>query len=113
MPSICFALPVIPGKENQLRQFGRSLSGEKSQDFAASEIKLGITKETIFLESTPQGNLVLVYLESNDLDAATAKFVQSKDPFDVWFKSQMGEITGQNLNQPPPFVPETLAKYGY
>jgi hypothetical protein len=35
-------------------------------------------------------------------------FVQSQDAFDRWFKEQVKDITGVDLNQPPAGLPEVM-----
>ena len=54
------------------------------------------------MQSTPQGDLLLAYMESPDIGRALSLFAESRDEFDVWFKRRMQEATGLDLNTPPP-----------
>src|SRR5205823_6168558 len=67
---VCLALPVLPGKTEALRDFMRELEGPRKQAFAASERRIDITKESWYLQSTPQGDLLLAYMESPDIGRA-------------------------------------------
>jgi hypothetical protein len=102
MDHVGFALPVMPGKTGAARAFLRSLDGERKDEYAASERAIGITKELWFLQQTPNGDLVVAYMESADFGGALSAFARSREPFDVWFKQQLAEATGVDLNDPPP-----------
>jgi hypothetical protein len=100
------ALPVLPGKEEQLQRFMGDLNGARRADFAASRKRLGVHERT-FVQSTPMGNLVIVTLEGDNPAAAMAQFGASDDAFTRWFVDQVKEIHGLDLTQPPPFpLPE-------
>ena len=59
----------------------------------------------------PSASLV-VFFQSEDLGGALSQFVGSQDAFDLWFKSEVKEATGVDLNVPPsgPFS-EVLSVY--
>ncbi len=112
MDHIGFALPVQPGKSADARAFLTELDGPRKGQYAASEQKIGITKELWFFQETPQGDLIVAYMESADFGKALGMFAQSKDEFDVWFKAQLAAVTGVDLNTPPPGpLSELLSHY--
>jgi len=114
MPAFCIALPVLPGKAEALREFGKTVDNPRRQEFEASERRLGIPKEAWFLQSTPQGDLALIYLEAREPEKSLGEFMASQDRFDRWFKDEVKEITGVDLNQPPAGpLPEQIISYGY
>jgi len=52
------------------------------------------------------------YMESADFGTALGMFSQSRDEFDVWFKGQLADVTGVDLNTPPPGpLSELLSHY--
>ena len=107
------ALPVLAGREEQARQFGRWIS-EKTREWKTSEKRLKITKESWFLQSSPTGSTIIVYIEAKDIGRVLGDFATSNDSFDVWFKDQTKMITGVDLNTPPSGpTPELLFSYGY
>ena len=61
MAAFCIALPVLPGKRDAFKEFGKTATGARRREFEASEWRLGIPKEAWFLQSTPQGDFALVY----------------------------------------------------
>jgi hypothetical protein len=90
----------------------RELEGPRKQAFAASERRIDITKESWYLQQSPQGDLLLAYMESPDIGKALTLFAESRDEFDVWFKRRMQEATGLDLNTPPPGpLSEQLSTY--
>jgi hypothetical protein len=45
------------------------------------------------------GDCFVVFFQSDDIQGCVRKFVESKDEFDLWFKAQLFETTGFDLNQ--------------
>ncbi len=97
-----FALPILPGKAAAARAFQGELDGPRKDEYARSERALGIVKELWFLQETPAGDIFVAYLESPDINRALDQFAASREAFDVWFKRQLAEVTGVDLNIPPP-----------
>lgn len=62
MPAFCMVFPVKPGKAPAIKDFARETMGPRRREFEASEKRLGISKEAWFLQSSPQGDLVLLYV---------------------------------------------------
>src|SRR5947209_16849173 len=102
MDHICFALPILPDQTEEARAFQRELDGPRKSAYAASEQRIGIEREYWFLQQTPQGDMFLAYMESPDFASALGRFAQSQDEFDLWFKRRLAEVTGVDLNNPPP-----------
>jgi hypothetical protein len=52
-------------------------------------------------------------MESEDFPRALMSFAASRDEFDLWFKSCLADVTGLDLNNPPPnmTLPELLSLY--
>ena len=46
--------------------------------------------------------MLLAYMESPDFGRALSEFSQSQDEFDRWFKQRLADVTGVDLNSPPP-----------
>jgi hypothetical protein len=94
------AFPVLPGKEEELRKFAEETRSRRGE-FDASQQRLGITEELWVLQQSPEGSMVIIHFESDDVEGALATFAQSDDSFDVWFKDRVKEISGVDLNEPP------------
>lgn len=106
------AIPVMPGKTEQVRKFTKTLMNEKNQEFKNSRKNLGIIERS-FLQSTPHGDMIIVTLEGENAAEAFTKFGQGSDSFTQWFRQQVKEIHGVDLNAPPPGpMPELVADSG-
>ena len=51
-----------------------------------------MSEELLTLHSTPQGDIVAIYIEGDDPRKGNAGFAASSDPFDLWFKEQLTTI---------------------
>jgi hypothetical protein len=112
MDHTCLVVPVKPGKEEALRDFYREVEGAKKDDYDRSEQRLGIAKEVAWSAKTDAGTVAVIYIESDNFESAFGQFVQSKDDFDLWFKQQVLDISGLDLNNPPELeLPEVLSVY--
>ena len=74
--------------------------GPRRSEFAEALKRQGVTKESWFLQKTPQGDMVIVHFEAEDLEKTFETEAKSKDPFMVWFKQQVKSVTGVDLEQP-------------
>ena len=105
MPCIAFAAPILPGKTDADRSAMRSVSdGERKSAHRASRERNGISREAVWIQQTPGGDMAVVFLEADDLQAAFAGLGSSQEPFDIWFRDMVQDIHGIDLAQgfPPP-----------
>jgi hypothetical protein len=70
MDQIGFALPVMPDKTEDARMFFQELENSRKTQYAESERRIGVNKELWFLQQTPQGDLLVAYIESPDAASA-------------------------------------------
>jgi hypothetical protein len=96
-----FGLAIQPGKADGARAFLRELENERKGLYAESEQRLGITKEVWAVQHSPQGDFFVVFFQSGDINRSVGQFVASQDTFDQWFKQQVRDLTGLDLNVPP------------
>ena len=96
-----FALPIESGETDAARAFLQQLDGERKSQYAASEQRLGITKEVWALQQSPMGDLFVIFFQSDNIGGALSQFVSSQDEFDQLFKRQVKDTTGVDLNVPP------------
>jgi hypothetical protein len=108
------ALPIKPGQTAAARAFAQECIGPRFADFDASERRIGIPLEHWYLQRVGGAEFFTILVDGPDLDASFAAFIASQDPFDLWFKARLAEITGVDLNVGPPApeaFAETLAEY--
>jgi hypothetical protein len=92
-----FAAPLQPGKTEAARQFAQEAYTTRQAEMTESRAATGLVREEVFLNQTPAGDLVVVYLEGTDPVDANRQFAASNTPFDRWFKDRCKEIF-------PPFI---------
>lgn len=98
MPSVGFAVPVLPGKTLVDRDaMGSCWRGHRRAAYEDARRRAGVTKETVWIQATPVGDLAVIYLEADDLDAALATIGGSGEPFDRWFRDHVAEVHGISL----------------
>ena len=112
MDPVCLVMPILPGKTADARAFLKDLDGPRKAEFDTSERRIGISKELWFLATLPGGDQLVGYMEAQDFGQAVAQFSASKDPFDLWFKERMADVTGVDLNNiPSDFAPPELLSH--
>jgi hypothetical protein len=87
---MAFCAPLIPGETERARAF--AADAYHRDDFAASRRRLHQPVEVVTLHSTPQGDIVGIYVEADDPAKSNAEFAASQDAFDLWFKEQLTTI---------------------
>ena len=105
MQTIAFAAPILPGKTQSDRDAMESVvHGDRHADFQASRKRAGITREAAWIQSTPDGDVVVVLIEASDIQAAMGTLATSEDPFDHWFREHIKDVHGMDMAQgfPPP-----------
>jgi hypothetical protein len=85
MAVITFAAPVLPGKTDAWKQAASEMAGPRSAEHAESRRRLGITREVVSLQETPNGDFVVVCLEGDDPNGVIPAYMGSDEPFDRWF----------------------------
>ncbi len=82
--------PLAPGATERARAFVED--AYHRDEFTASRRRLNVSEELLTLQSTPQGDIVGIYIEGDDPVKGNAGFAASQDPFDLWFKEELTKI---------------------
>lgn len=110
--SVCFAAPLVPGTTSMDREEMLSCwHGARSEDHAASRRRHGITRESVWIQGTPAGDVAVVLIESPDLPSALLGLATSEDPFDVWFRGHLLTVHGIDLTAGMS-LPEQVLAFG-
>ena len=97
--------PLAPGKSDEYVRFSREATARMAE-FAEARQGYGITVDRSYLNRTPMGDFIAVYLEGDDPLAGNRAFAASRHPFDVWFRGRASEILGIDFTQSlPPIEP--------
>jgi hypothetical protein len=105
--AIGVVLPLVPGKTETHRRMAEEVKGPRKAAFDAFHDTAGVTEDW-WIQKTPAGDVVLGYLESDDLAGAMAHLAQSEDETEMWFKETLMETEGIDWAAPPPPLPELL-----
>jgi hypothetical protein len=101
-------MPVLPGKLDELRAFGRELMGARRSEFDEYQKRGGVTRQTVSIQELPNGRVqAIVWLEGEDREVG-AEPVQESSEFAVWFRERVQEITGVDLAGPATRDPELV-----
>jgi hypothetical protein len=102
MEQTLFTLPILPGKTGAARAFLQEVESSRIHELAACGESVGIDREVWAIQQTPQGDMYVAYITGEDIAHAFREFAASQSEFDRWFKQQLQETTGADLNTPPP-----------
>ena len=72
------------------------------KDYNRVQKNAGVEKEQDFLQVNSMGDMLLLYIESRDIQKTFIPFASSKNPFDLWFVEEMKKNTGVDFSQPMP-----------
>jgi len=98
MPTIGFAAPILPGQtETDRTNMLSCAQGERHDEYVESRRRAGITREATWLQVTPMGDLAVVVIEADDIEAAFKTLATSDEPFDRWFRDAIQEAHGIDL----------------
>ena len=101
MVETALVFPLLPGKKLAFEQFLVQLKTE--QKVHHDRTHASVTEERWFVQSTPQGEMLIVYLKGRDPALVFADLAVSNHEFEEWFRDQALEITGVDLTLLPPF----------
>ena len=87
---LALCAPLAPGATERARAF--VADAYHRDEFTASRRRLNVSEELLTLQSTPQGDIVGIYIEGDDPAKGNAGFAASQDPFDLWFKEELTKI---------------------
>lgn len=101
-----FFVPILPGKTEAARAFAETISGPRRGEL--DQAQTTVVKESWFLQETPHGDFLIVYYISPDPDQVHAALAISQDPFDVWFREQVLDLTGIDISTPLGNLPRQI-----
>ena len=102
------ALPVVPGQEDRVRNFGQELAQHQDEWERLNREAGGYTSFAVFLQESPMGNLAILTWEADDPSKIRMSFTDS--PYDTWWLDYLRDVNGLDLrnwpaDQPPPMPP--------
>jgi len=104
-----FFIPILPGKTGAAYAFADALNTTRRAEMDKTQVT--VTKESWFIQETPGGDFIIVYYHAPDGGKVHEALAASKEPFDVWFKDQVMEVTGVDCNQPMTSLPKQVLSW--
>jgi hypothetical protein len=93
--SVAFTVPLLAGQTDAERVALESCwLGPRREAFQDARRRAGITREAVWIQTTPTGDVAVIYLEADDLGAALALLGSSAEPFDRWFRGHARQVHG-------------------
>jgi hypothetical protein len=97
----------IRAKE-QLHSFVDSLNGNRQREADTFYRSYDVSHESWHLQDTPSGPWVICLTIVDNPTEAAPRYASSTAEFESWFKSQVMQVTGINLNVEPLGPPTEL-----
>jgi hypothetical protein len=95
MPSVAFAVPLLPGQaEADRAALASCWSGARKEAYQDARRRAGIIREQVWIQPRPGGDVAVVYLEADDVAAAFTILGTSAEPFDRWFRDHLRQVHG-------------------
>ena len=102
MGTVAFAAPLLPGKTDAWQKWIAEMNGPRAAELADLNARHGLTRHAAWLQQTPHGDLVVVIHEGPGAEDLMPKIAASENEFDVWFRTNVEELHGLDLANPPP-----------
>jgi Family of unknown function (DUF6176) len=94
MPLFAYAAPIQPNKTAEFRQYVANLRGAGRKEYEESRQKAGFSRESIFLQQTPLGEVVVVVQEADNEQNALAALRGMIDSYNVSYFQRTRDING-------------------
>jgi hypothetical protein len=100
MPIVVRAFPLCRPVD-ELRAFASALSAERSADTDQFYRRYGISHESWHLQETTNGPWVIGVTMVDKPQEVAPKYAQSSEAFELWFKSQVLQLSGIDPSASP------------
>jgi hypothetical protein len=98
MQSVAFAVPVLPGQAAaNLDGLASCRNGVRKAAYEDALRRAGVVRQAVWIKSTPEGKLSVVYLEADDVAAAFVLLGTSPAPFERWYREHVRQVHGITL----------------
>ncbi len=95
MQSVAFAVRLLPGQAEAVRiALASCWAGARTEAYQDARRRAGIIREAVWIQPGPGGDVAVVYLEADDLDAAFTIWGTSAEPFDRWVRGHVRQVHG-------------------
>ena len=100
MKKYAYSYPILKGKIDEWLIFVKEVNTNRNKEFTEMHARIGVTKESWYLQKTTKGYEVVVYTEARD-EKFVEKFKKDNTEFSNWFRSEVSKIQDIDLNSHP------------
>ncbi len=111
MATYVFAMPILPGKTEDLKRYAREAMGPRREEYHKSSQKMKLDVEQVWIQHTPQGDFAVARWETDNPTHIFEEAMKSNDPYDKWFREKVIiECFGLDPNGPLPQINEQILR---
>lgn len=97
MEKFAYSFPILDSKVDQWLNFTKEINTTKKEEFSAMHNRIGVRKESWFLQKSTDGYSVVVYTEADDENFMN-NFKNDQSEFSRWFREKVSELQNINLD---------------
>lgn len=97
MKKFAYSFPILSNKVDQWLEFAKEVNTTRKREFTEMHARIGVTKESWYLQKTTAGYEVLVYTEAKD-ENFIQKFKNDTSAFSEWFREKVVQYQDINLD---------------
>ena len=91
------AVPILPGKTETWVEHCRIMMEERKEEFTDFARRNGVSESRMWLQRTPQGDMVIVLHEGQDPDKFHDAAVRSDEPIAAFLRESILEVHGVDV----------------
>lgn len=97
MTATAIMFPIMRGMTPACLEFAEEALGPRLHEHDESRRRLGLTVERAWVEATNQGDVLIFYFESDDLERSLKLLGESDELYDIWFREKVFTLTGADF----------------
>jgi len=92
---VVFTGRILPGKTARVEQWAEEVQGRWASENTAFNRQAGIREESVFISPTPDGDIMVIVHEVDDLQHYDQALSAWSGPFAEWWLSEAREALGE------------------
>ncbi|WP_024772747.1 hypothetical protein [Aquimarina macrocephali] len=97
MKKYVYSFPILKERIDEWLAFVETVNTSRNNEFTEMHNRIGVTKESWYLQKTSTGYDVVVYTESRD-ENFMVNFKNDKTEFSDWFRREVAKIQNIDLD---------------
>lgn len=97
MKKLAYSFPILNEKLGEWLDFAKKVNTSRNSEFTEMHARIGVTKESWYLQKTSIGHDVVIYTEAKD-ENFIENFKNDTSPFSNWFRNEVARLQDIDLN---------------